>query len=134
LDGAHSKTHNNKPACFGIVDIDTTSPAGYRTFAIQHLEDCGYVLTSKVETIHNPVEGIKVFPNPFKSRLTFETKDAALFRRIEILDVTGKKVMEAETKSRSMITFDLSVLPGGIYFTRMYLDNGQIFTGCVIKK
>ena len=80
---------------------------------------CNYIF--EYEGLQNVSQHISnatsfIFPNPTKGELTVRLEG---LRKIEIIDCTGKKVMENEV-SGDTLTMDVSSLSNGIYFVKAY--------------
>lgn len=89
-----------------------------------------YTLTVK-ETLAVTEAGTNVksiiFPNPAKDVVNI--KNVAGLTKAEVIDLNGRKVLEADSK-----TVDVSRLPVGQYIIKMKFDNGSTDTQKLIKK
>jgi photosystem II stability/assembly factor-like uncharacterized protein len=102
-----------------------------------------YTQVSSVEEL--PETGFVIFPNPTTGQfrvMSDELRVGVNQFRVEIVDLFGKVVRDEETRrpgegetgghgDREMI-FDISGLPAGVYFVRIYCD-GKIFVEKVVK-
>jgi hypothetical protein len=81
----------------------------------------------------NPEDMITLLPNPSFGRLIIQNSSSHI-KRVEIVDLFGKVVREEETRRQGEgeMSFDLSDLPVGVYFVRIYCD-GKIFVEKVVK-
>jgi hypothetical protein len=61
---------------------------------------------------------VKVYPNPTTSVWTFENKNNENIVVIQIMDVTGKVVVNSQ-KQDAVITIDSSELNSGVYFAKV---------------
>lgn len=79
---------------------------------------------------HNsdPCKEIKVYPNPFKSKVTLEMKDTLGYDlKIEVFDRYSKQVHKDVWKSGNKThTLDLSSLSSGYYLLKIHCKNGVI--------
>jgi hypothetical protein len=101
-----------------VVGFTSTRNGNYDIYA-QNVNQDG---TLGVNTIGIPdlaTADFKLFPNPASKVLTITTEDSG---NIEILDLTGKVVIEQKTTGKET-NIDLSELNPGIYFVRVI--NGQ---------
>ncbi|MDO9634315.1 MAG: DUF4886 domain-containing protein [Paludibacter sp.] len=60
---------------------------------------------------------VSIYPNPVKNLAIIESKQA--FSRIEVLDITGKKVLEENNLSSNRKEIDLTTLKEGYYIIRI---------------
>ena len=89
------------------------------TFNIQKESLAVSETNQKIKTI--------IFPNPAKDVVNI--KDDKALTKAEILDMTGRKVMESDSK-----TIDVSKLTTGQYIIKMTFENGSTDTQKLIKK
>jgi hypothetical protein len=93
-----------------IVEIEFTTTTG-----ISELED-----------------GFMVYPNPTRGELKVESGDLRV-ESVEIFDVLGKKVFEQKENLTILRSYDLTVLPPGIYFVRIQTENNAV-TRKIVKQ
>ena len=84
----------------------------------------GSCQTMKIEN-NEPVPQISIFPNPCAKTLNIQCDAKNI--SITIADITGKAVIESQTKD-----IDVSVLNNGIYFLSAVINNSTIITKKVI--
>ena len=60
---------------------------------------------------------VSIYPNPVKNLAIIESKQA--FSRIEVLDITGKKVLEENNLSSNRKEINLTTLKEGYYIIRI---------------
>ncbi len=65
----------------------------------------------------------KAFPNPTNALVNIEAKEGAI-QLVEVVDITGAKVMESYEESDKAL-IDLSHLPNGIYMLQVTGDSGK---------
>lgn len=70
-------------------------------------------------------------PNPTNTTLTISSQKT--FKKIEILSVTGQ-ILLYETVNTKSHQLQLQNLAGGIYIARISCENGEVYTGKVIKQ
>ena len=90
-----------------------------------------YAVATGINTIkHNNIQSIKVFPVPVKESATIEYRLAKpSFIRIEIYDITGKRIQILSSKNQTEGTHRLKWYPypglvAGTYFCKITTDNG----------
>jgi hypothetical protein len=66
-------------------------------------------------------EAVSVYPNPANNQITLRT--SAIIKSIEVIDLTGKAVMDIPMVRNSL---DVSSLNRGIYILKAYTDSGII--------
>jgi hypothetical protein len=81
--------------------------------------------TKVEETQNSKKEGI-LFPNPAQKEITLKINDS--FNQIEIFDSRGRLILVSKQK-----TIDISTLSSGIYFAKVVVKSGVLFTGKFIK-
>ena len=84
-----------------------------------------------IETITNDELRITVFPNPANEQLTINNEQL-IINNVEIFDVMGRPVVGSNLCVRPATTIDISHLPSGVYFVKIYTENGVV-TQKVVK-
>ncbi|WP_264522355.1 T9SS type A sorting domain-containing protein [Flavobacterium sp. N1994] len=74
-------------------------------------------------------KNISFYPNPTKGVLNI--KATSLITKIAIYDMLGNEILTQNSNSE---TIDLSVFTSGIYFSKIYLENGVVATKKIIKE
>lgn len=74
----------------------------------------------------------KVFPNPTNDFLTIELPKNQYSERLQIVDITGKKIYESVEKS-NQIKVVSSDWTKGVYFYQIWLENGVLLSGKILK-
>ncbi len=74
---------------------------------------------------------IRLWPNPALGSIRYQAGEDVQIKRIEIMDLGGKLLMETENPSN---TLDLSTLESGIYFIRFTDNRGRSGTFKVIRQ
>lgn len=72
-----------------------------------------------------PAHLLKVYPNPVSSQLQVEWSDGLVPRRIELLDLTGKKMISEPTQALSH-QLEVDRLESGVYILQVITDAGII--------
>jgi PKD repeat protein len=89
------------------------------------------ILTTSMNDIS--ATGFTVYPNPAADVISLQLANTVQDATIEILDVSGKKMMSHSSHSGKQMTVDVSSLSQGVYFIRMNAA-GCIHTGYFIKQ
>jgi hypothetical protein len=77
--------------------------------------------------------GISIYPNPAKDRLTISNKNGTVFNSMEIIDVTGK-LISSETLNASEKQINVEGLQSGLYILKVTDNSGKIFQTKWIKE
>ncbi len=100
---------------------------------------CSFVITvnSIIGITNLNKNGIRVFPNPAKYKISIESDASFLLDKIDITltDVLGKTALKPifETYDNKRISIDITDLEKGIYFLTIHYDKG-LFTKMIIKE
>lgn len=71
--------------------------------------------------MHNPVEGeVFVWPNPFVSQIHVCSGNGSIVTAAEIIDMTGKTLLNVVPLSSPCFELQTSALPDGIYILKLY--------------
>lgn len=120
--------------CFNIVDIDTTAPPGYQTFAANHLLSCGYVITSVGKQYKTQQITLSIYPNPFKNKFTVKTNSLLKSAQLDVFDSFGRKVGTTKLNAGEKKEIDLTTLLDGNYIIVLLPEDGRLVTAKVLKK
>lgn len=99
-----------------------------------------YAATTGIHTIkNNNIQSIKVFPIPVKNNATIEyylTKPT--FVRVEIFDITGKRIQILSNKNQAsgthrLIWYPYPGLVAGTYFCKISLENGFVLKKLLLE-
>jgi hypothetical protein len=71
---------------------------------------------------NNELDGLKIYPNPFSSILNILSNES--IESLEIYDILGAIYFEESTINKLKISIDLSNIPSGTYFLKVYTDSG----------
>lgn len=82
--------------------------------------------TTGVDEMVNLELDVILFPNPAQNEISLNIN--GLFNNIEIVDIKGIAVLNTKEK-----TIDISDLPSGIYFAKVYIPNGAMSVRKFIK-
>lgn len=74
-------------------------------------------------------QGLSIFPNPASTSLTINSKNVVI-ETIQILDISGKQLMEKNAINQNVVTLNVSNMAQGIYFMRL---NNQITKKIIIN-
>ncbi|MDR2621493.1 MAG: T9SS type A sorting domain-containing protein, partial [Dysgonamonadaceae bacterium] len=114
---------------------DENSPAGFYDILLSGGSDNNYAyglvngvleITGTVGVVETSVlASVRVYPNPVKYDLHIQSEYPV--ERVEIIDWSGRIVVLRDTDA--IQTVDVSALPAGMYFVRIYTGNT-----CVTEK
>jgi hypothetical protein len=76
---------------------------------------------------------IHVFPNPFSSLVTVKLDGGRTLLSFSLYNSIGKKVMIRERVGENKIIINGEMLPTGIYFYIVVLNNNALFGGTLVK-
>jgi hypothetical protein len=77
------------------------------------------------EYVNNSLEAL-LFPNPAQNKISIKLNSA--FSKIEIFDSKGELIL---LQKENMV--DISNLPRGIYFVKVFTENGKLFRTKFVK-
>lgn len=100
-----------------------------------HIEGVEYGVPVAVEPeAHSAEAAMYLYPNPFIDQLTLRTEARAVrSTAVEVVDVTGRRVLEAEMLVSGMSTLDLTLLSPGVYVVRVVAPDGTVAVRRVTK-
>lgn len=75
-----------------------------------------------VDEFSNNANAIKVFPNPVKNELFFETNQN--IEKVTVYNLDGKMIKEFNAESSFLTKIDVRTLANGLYFMEIQLANG----------
>ena len=124
---------SNEGATVEVKDaLDLTqSSAAYRTSRVDVTAQDGitedtYRIVFRVAGVGiedlNNANGLKLFPNPFRTSVTLEWETERNVRRIDLVNMLGKVVREENKIDGNTITLNRGDLPSGLYFLKVYGD------------
>lgn len=76
-------------------------------------------------------EELKLYPNPAKESITIMS-DEEKIKEVKIYNIMGELVLQAEGNSKST-TINTKLLPNGIYYSIVYLENSTISRKFIIE-
>lgn len=103
------------------------SEAGTGTFSIDNVTfDGAMSIATKVGNLSYDLNSnFNVYPVPSQDGILYiENKNSTDLTKIEVLDVLGNIVVSNNPKTENRIKLNLSEMPNGNYFVRMYSGNG----------
>ena len=110
---------------FGTYWVKVTTPCGVATDSITITDAAGN------EKYH--IEGLKIYPNPTSGQLTISSSFAAI-QKIKVFNVLGETLLSSTTNGMNhSITLDLSPLANGIYYVKIYFENGRVGVYNIVK-
>jgi hypothetical protein len=88
------------------------------------------VVVNTVRLADNNLD-VSIFPNPAKNEFSIVASKNALFKSLDIIDVSGRLIHSIEVSNLNHLSkLDISSLPPALYFVKMKLENGE----SIIKK
>ena len=80
----------------------------------------------------NQTGEVRLFPNPSNGKVNLEISfEAQNELTIQVIDLTGKVLLENQTLAVDMVGLDLTHLPKGLYMVKV-IDGEQIYSGRVV--
>lgn len=99
---------------------------GHFDLFVLKAEDSVGITTENVETRY-----LLFYPNPAQDQLHLQFSPNTQPVQLELYDLQGHLV---RTQDNSFESFDLGMLPAGIYTLRVTMENGQVFSNKVVKE
>lgn len=120
----------NKPLqlreTFGIeIDVSGRAVAAFNN-GVFYAEDTTKL---KVESAIKVENSVRIYPNPTSTQVTIEVFVGS--KEVQLIDMLGRKVLNGFTSPDGKITFDVSVLPTGVYGILINRDVGLVSVGKV---
>lgn len=121
----------------------TTDPYPYLTngtpelsFEITDIQEAGDYLTFHVHFLTDEVAEMhenqfSVFPNPAVSQLTVAGDN---IQRIELYNSLGQYIRTEQTSLAGYCSFSVEDLSSGVFFLKIYKNNGEVGVGKFVKK
>ena len=127
-------------ADLGMYEYFSQFWSGDQQFTTYHrlieaeVEGVVYGIPVAVEPDAPPALDIALYPNPFSDRLTFRADaPTTRFVAVEVVDVTGRRVLETEVLASGRSTFDLTTLAPGVYVVRIVAPDGTMTVRRITK-
>jgi hypothetical protein len=73
---------------------------------------------------------VLIFPNPASNMFTIAEIDHV--RKIEMYNLSGQRVMEMTTHGEHSVTINTNRFRSGMYFIRLYSDEGNVAVGKIM--
>lgn len=89
------------------------------------------IVPSGLNESKNENTSLIFYPNPTNNSITINSQKT--YKKIDILSITGQTIL-TETVNTKSHQLQLQNLSEGIYFARITCENGEVFTGKVIKQ
>jgi len=105
---------------FGNGDWENVSNKGYEDAIIVKYTIGGVGIPELPQE-----SNIKVYPNPSTGELSIENYELRI-KNIEILDVSGRKLLSHISQLTPQISINISHLQAGIYFVKIITEQGEI--------
>lgn len=80
-----------------------------------------------IDAITDAATAFSVFPNPADDRITLICPPDKEMDRVELMDVQGKTLLVKSRESGTLAEIDISHLPEGIYFVKIYSGKDLIY-------
>lgn len=109
----------NKPNGFGW---ETANDGGQLVHVCDYIFEYGEMDDAVNENAFADNDILKIFPNPSNSFVNVSMEN---MKRLEVVELTGRKVLEAECSGNSM-RLNFSEMASGVYFIKAY--NGKSWT------
>jgi plastocyanin len=122
----------------GTGDYTAGAPGTYYYVCSDHigLGMKGTIIVNGVNGINDSKlkNEIKVFPNPSRDFIIFESSSNLIVQEIRILDITGKavRILHEPEFSNEQVRINIENLSNGLYFILMKSDEGVV-SGKLIK-
>jgi len=78
-------------------------------------------------------EDLKIFPNPANHHLFIETKEKTKTYTYQLIDASGKKILDEQTITSPSTELDLSSLTPAVYFLLLRDSQGKSKTLSILK-
>jgi alpha/beta superfamily hydrolase len=131
-------TNGAAVACRLKLDNPDMSPAKGRAYVdtIQGFLSprlvCALGLAGCQSSVGFPVNsingGLSIYPNPVTSEINYSLPGGNTIRRINLMDATGRVVVNVEGLNDNSYQLNREQLKTGLYFTTIELDNKQVIT------
>lgn len=115
----------------------STSKDEMMLFAMLYLEDTtglGVALTTPTFEIENPLEKIKVMPNPMENFTNIVLPEGIGKVQFRLFDVLGKEYLQLTDFSNPFIRVDRGNLTNGLYLFTVEDKNGHSYTGKILME
>ncbi|HRD57471.1 MAG TPA: T9SS type A sorting domain-containing protein [Ferruginibacter sp.] len=131
IDSIPTMGNSNTTITYEYCVIDSRNP--YRFYRLVQRDLDGIVTYSKTLTANcqKVAPQIRLFPNPANNIITVSNINSQDISSLEIMDVTGKKVISTSAITHS--TINIKTLTKGSYFLRIISKNGSTVTRRFIK-
>ena len=86
-----------------------------------------YIKVEEIKVDENSEMVLKIYPNPTTGQLIIDNGQLTI-NDVVIYDIYGKKVLEQKSNLTVLLSYDLKVLPNGIYFLKISTEKGVHFS------
>jgi hypothetical protein len=94
---------------------------GFLNIWFQRLDIYGNTLS--IEQLAHEQQNTLVYPNPATSEITIQSKEVII--NIQILDTSGKVMLEQKNLQNEKVVLNISKLPRGVYFVHIFNQAGE---------
>jgi hypothetical protein len=114
-----------------VVKYDSTS--GEMAAATDSGLFIGHEPRASVELATNDVRAFSIYPNPASSQTTILVPEKLTHLECRLFDVAGKELQRQRVMNSDKVEIELSSYPQGCYFARLFSDDRNIWSGCIVK-
>ncbi len=94
----------------------------------------GYIDVPKTEVEAALAKNVRLYPNPLKTTLFVELQEIPDGDCVvKCFDMAGHMVGEAQYDSDPRMSIDMSKLPQGAYFVKVFVDDSELINSRVVK-
>ena len=112
----------------GVLDV-----ISFSELTLESLWDCSVSFSGcSSTTIDSDNRSVDIYPNPVRDRLYLMSEEYKILD-YEVLDIYGKTVKSSINYSSVNRYIEVDDLNSGIYFIRMYLENGEAYSLSFVK-
>ena len=77
------------------------------------------------------IQGASIYPNPAKDRFMVQLPEAEMTGKLQLFDVSGRKVLEQQLKS-TLNEIGVASLADSVYFYCVHGENGLLDRGKIV--
>lgn len=125
--------HINSPSCLKMIyqsdyaaghGVQSTNPdyADNSGVTAEIIYACVDAVTG-VSEVTDVASMISLYPNPSSSQITLTSMN--VIERYEVIDVTGKRIMNGAANA-TQVTLDVTSIPSGLYMVNVFSNNQRI--------
>lgn len=110
----------------GVINLPDCNDGGGKPGDVKEMSSNTAQLWDKALEKMNTATTLELFPNPVINELNL--KISADISRIQLVDITGKIVKEAQVNNTTQTAIDVRQLASGVYFVKAMNNNGELKT------